>query len=300
MNNLTTITLLLTGLLFSSCGHNSFVIDASGAFEAVEILVSAEATGQIVELNLLEGESIEEGSIVGRIDTRQLELKKEQLLASSESLKSRIVDVVIQTASLKEQVDTVKKEKRRIENLLKSDAVNTKQLDDINGQLAALEKQLYALTVSLQNGNDGINNELIALDSQIAQMDDQIGKGTIVSPISGTVLVKYAERGELAMMGKALFKIADLDQMYLRAYITSGQLTQVRLGQDVTVLSDLGEGEYKSVTGKISWISDKAEFTPKTVQTKDERANLTYAVKVAVPNDGFLKIGMYGGIKFEG
>jgi HlyD family secretion protein len=300
MNNFTTITLLFSGLLFLSCGHNSVVIDASGAFETVEILVSAEAAGQIVEMNLQEGESISEGSIVGRIDTLQLELKKEQLLASSESLKSRIVDVVIQTASLKEQVDTVKKEKRRIENLLKSDAVNTKQLDDINGQLAALEKQLYALTVSLQNGNDGINNELIALDSQIAQVDDQIRKGTIVSPISGTVLVKYAERGELAQIGKALFKVADLDQMYLRAYITSGQLTQVRLGQDVTVLSDLGEGEYKTVTGTISWISDKAEFTPKTVQTKDERANLTYAVKVAVPNDGFLKIGMYGGIQFEG
>jgi HlyD family secretion protein len=286
-------------LFLSSCGNRAVSIDASGSFEAVEVIVSSEATGQILELSIAEGEKIEAGSILGKIDTLQLELKKEQLLASSESVKSKIVDVGIQTASLNEQIYTAKKEKNRIENLIKSGAVNTKQLDDINAQLASLEKQLTAQTISFQNSNKGIFSELKALDSQIAQLDDQIHKGTIISPISGTVLAKYAEKGELALMGKALFKLADLDQMYLRAYVTSGQLTGLRLGQSVTVLSDRGEGQYRSMEGKITWIADKAEFTPKTVQTNDERANLTYAVKVAVPNDGYVKIGMYGGIKFK-
>jgi HlyD family secretion protein len=298
MKKYTTTALLLAVLFFSSCGNADVEIDASGSFEAVELIVSSEASGKILELDIHEGDSVDEGSVLCRIDTVQLALKKEQLQASAQSMKSRIVDVNIQTAPLSQQIATVKKEKIRIENLIKSDAVNTKQLDDINAQLATLEKQLNAQIHSFQNGNRGISNELAAMDSQIAQLEDQIRKGRITSPISGTVLVKYAEKGELALAGKALFKIADLDQMYLRAYVTAGQLTSIKLGQKVTILSDLGVGEYKTATGKLTWISDKAEFTPKTVQTRDERANLTYAVKVAVPNDGFLKIGMYGGIKF--
>jgi len=287
-------------LMIISCGDKDSMIDASGSFEAVEIIVSSEAAGKILELNIQEGDKVTENQILGRIDTVQLELKKKQLLASSESLKSRYVDISIQTAPLIQQIDTVKKEKTRIENLLKSDAVNTKQLDDINAQLSTLEKQLSAQTTSFRNANSGIQNELIALDSQIAQLDDQIARARIISPVKGTILAAYAEKGELAVMGKPLFKIADLDKMFLRAYVTSGQLTMIKQGQSITVYSDKGEGEYRTAQGRVIWISDKAEFTPKTVQTRDERANLTYAVKVSVPNDGYLKIGMYGGIALDG
>ncbi|QEN06470.1 HlyD family efflux transporter periplasmic adaptor subunit [Oceanispirochaeta crateris] len=290
---------LIPLLLFSSCQNDETMIDASGSFEAVELFVSSETTGRILELDIQEGDTVEEGSLLGQIDTLQLKLKKEQLEATSDSIKSKKMDIQIQTAPLQQQIQTARKEKTRIENLLKSDAVNTKQLDDINAQLILLERQLEAQKTTLQNGNKGIESELKALESQMSQLEDQINKGRIISPIGGTVLVKYAERGELALPGKSLFKVADLNKMYLRAYITAGQLSLVKLGQSVTVLSDLGEGEYKALTGRITWISEEAEFTPKTVQTRDERANLTYAVKVAVPNDGTLKIGMYGGIRLN-
>jgi HlyD family secretion protein len=290
---------LIPLLLFSSCQNDETMLDASGSFEAVELIVSSETTGRILELDIQEGDTVQEGSLLGKIDTLQLELKKEQLLANSEGMKSKKMDIQIQTAPLQQQIQTARKEKTRIENLLKSDAVNTKQLDDINAQLILLERQLEAQKTTLQNGNKGIESELKALESQMSQLEDQINKGRIISPIGGTVLVKYAEKGELALPGKSLFKVADLNQMYLRAYITAGQLSLVKLGQSVTVLSDLGEGDYKERTGRITWISEEAEFTPKTVQTRDERANLTYAVKVAVPNDGTLKIGMYGGIRLD-
>jgi len=297
-NKLTILPLL--ALITISCSSGDSMIDASGSFEAVEVIVSAEASGKILDLGMQEGDKVTENEVLGRIDTEQLELKKKQLLASSEGMKSKYVDISIQTAPLIQQIATAKKEKTRIENLLKSDAVNTKQLDDINAQLSSLQKQLNARMTSFEKGNRGIDNELIALGSQIAQLDDQISKARITSPIKGTVLVKYSEKGEFAVMGKPLFKVADLNQMYLRAYVTSGQLTEIKLGQNVTVYSDKGEGDYNKTEGRITWISEKAEFTPKTVQTRDERANLTYAVKVAVPNDGFLKIGMYGGISLGG
>lgn len=290
--------LILTSLalFLGSCTNEETRIDASGSFETVEIIVSAEASGKIESFDIHEGDQVKEGQILGKIETDLLELKKEQLLSSREALKNRIVEIPVQTAALNQQIVTLKTEKIRIENLLKSDAINTKQLDDINAQLAMMEKQLYAQKVSLKNGNQGILNEMDALDSRIAQLEIQIENAVITSPISGSVLVKYAEKGEFTATGKGLLKLADMDQMYLRVYISSGQLDKVKLGQDVTVLSDFGDSEFRDYRGKLIWISDKAEFTPKTVQTKDERANLTYAVKVAVPNDGFLKIGMYGGI----
>ncbi|OQY34082.1 MAG: hypothetical protein B6241_06270 [Spirochaetaceae bacterium 4572_59] len=296
MKQIRFIVLTFLTLLLSSCANEEARIDASGSFEALEIIVSAEATGKIESLDIHEGDQLKEGQVLGKIETVLLELKREQLLASREGMKSRIMNIPIQTAALSQEIETLKAEKIRIENLLKSDAVNTKQLDDIKAQLAMMEKQIYARKVSLNNANQEIQNEMAALNSQIAQVDEQIKNSLICSPITGSVLVKYAEKGEFTINGKGLFKLADLDQMYLRAYITSGQLSRVKLGQTITVLSDFGDKEFRNYKGRITWISDKAEFTPKTVQTKDERANLTYALKVSVPNDGFLKIGMYGGI----
>jgi HlyD family secretion protein len=235
--------------------------------------------------------------VAGQIDSVQLELKREQLMANIKGVESQRPDVDLQIAATRQQIDTAMTEKKRIENLLKSDAANGKQLDDINAQIATLEKQLVAQRSSLIKSGTGITEQTAALELQIAQLDDLIRKCTITSPIDGTVLVKYAEKGEFATEGKPLFKIADLEQIFLRVYINSGQLSDIKPGQIVTVLSDSGKKKERKYTGKVTWISGTAEFTPKTVQTRDERANLVYAVKVAVKNDGYLKIGMYGGIK---
>jgi HlyD family secretion protein len=297
-----TMHIVLAGisvLVLAGCGSTKDTVDASGAFEATEILVSSEATGKILEFALAEGDELKAGDPVGRIDAVQLNLKKEQLLANIKGVESRRPDVEVQIAAIRQQIETAQTEKKRVQNLLKAEAANQKQLDDIDAQIATLEKQLDAQRTSLLSSSRGLTEDSLALELQIEQLDDQIAKCTIASPITGTVLVKYAQRGEVAVAGKALFKIADLEQMYLRAYITASQLTTVKLGDAVPVFADFGEKGSRAYTGKITWISDKAEFTPKTVQAKDERANLVYAVKVAVPNDGYLKIGMYGGIKIN-
>ena len=201
-------------------------------------------------------------------------------------------------AVLEQQIATAKTEKKRVENLLKANAATTKQLDDVNAQIAVLEKQLAASKTTLESTDEGMSSDNKALDIQIQQLEDQLTKCRIVSPATGVVLTKYAEKGELAGAGKALFKVANLDNMILRAYITNEQLTQIKIGQKVTVTADFGE-EQKQYEGTISWVSAKSEFTPKTIQTRDERANLVYAIKVSVKNDGYLKIGMYGNVKFD-
>ena len=220
-----------------------------------------------------------------------------QLLTSVKSVQSRRSDIAKQIAATKEQIAKAEKEKKRNENLLKSNAATQKQVDDIDSQLAVLQKQLAAQISTLQNSNQSVTEESSAMEIQVAQVEDQLQKSHIISPINGTVLSKYAEAGELATQGKPLFKIADIENMYLRAYIIADQLTQMKLGQEVKVFADYGEDGKREYTGKVTWISDKAEFTPKTIQTRDERANLVYAVKIAVKNDGYLKIGMYGEVK---
>lgn len=292
-----TIKLLLGSfciILVASCGNNKNGYDASGTFEATEVIVSSEASGKIIEFDIKEGNTIEKGEAVGLIDTLQLHLSKKQLEANMRTLKGRKTDINLQLASMKEQLTNMRTEKKRFENLVKSNAGNQKQVDDLNAQILILEKQISAQQNNMQIGNQGIDNESEALYVQLEQIEDKITKSTISSPINGTVLLKYAEQGELAQPGKALFKVADMDNMYLRAYITVGQLTKLQLGQEVKVLADFGADGTRDYKGTISWISDKSEFTPKTIQTKDERANLVYAVKIAVKNDGYLKIGMYG------
>jgi len=297
-NTLKIITISVI-LMTLSCKNNDRQYDASGTFEATEVIVAAEANGKIMSCNILEGRQVTEGEILGFIDTIQLYLKKLQLQTNRQAVKNRTTDIKKQLAVFQQQRATAKIEKERIEKLLKANAANAKQLDDINAQIAVIEKQIVAQKSSMESGNASLNEESSALQIQIAQLDDQIGKCYIISPINGTVLVKYAEKGEFAIQGKALFKVADLENIVLRAYVTSGQLTHLKIGQAVKVFADFGENETREYQGYISWISEKSEFTPKTIQTQDERANLVYAIKIAVKNDGYLKIGMYGQLKVE-
>ncbi|MBF0576243.1 HlyD family secretion protein [Dysgonomonas sp. GY617] len=298
MRTIKALSILIIGFLLVACGNKKGDYDASGIFETTEVIVSSEANGKILELNLEEGQIVNPDVPMGYIDTTQLYLKKMQLLASNQAVKSKQTDVPRQIAAIQQQIVTQKKEQARFENLVKSNAANQKQLDDINAQILYLEKQLAAQTEVLMNSNRGISEESSSMQIQVAQLNDQIVKSVIKSPIKGTILSKYAEQGELAVQGKALFKVGDIENMILRAYISASQLTQLKVGQTVQVFSDLGEADRKEYSGTIEWISDKAEFTPKTIQTRDERANLVYAVKIAVKNDGYIKRGMYGEIKF--
>ena len=264
--------------------------DATGTFEATEIIVSSEASGKLFYLNAEEGTRLSQGTEIGLVDTVQLYLKKLQLQASMKSVDKQRPDIRKQIAA--------KRERARVENLLKANAANQKQLDDWDSQLTVLQRQLDAQVSSLQNSTASLNEQSSSVAIQVAQVEDQLQKCHILAPINGTILAKYAEPGELASVGKPLFKIADIENMYLRAYITSSQLATVKLNDPVKVFADFGNGEKKEYNGTVTWIADEAEFTPKTILTDDERANQVYAVKIAVRNDGTIKIGMYGEVKF--
>ena len=285
--------------LFSACGSGAPKYDATGTFETTEVLVSAEASGRLLYFDIEEGMLLKAGEEVGVVDTVQLYLKKLQLEASLKSVEEQRPDILKQVAATKEQISAAQRERNRVANLLKVGAANQKQLDDAEDQLEVLRKQLVAQNSTLSNSHQSLTWQSSSVGIQVAQVEDQLKKCHITSPITGTVLAKYAEAGELTAMGTPLFKVADTEQMYLRAYITSEQLSQVKLGQKVTVFSDYGTDEHKQYLGVVTWISDTSEFTPKTILTKNERANLVYAVKIAVHNDGLLKIGMYGGVEFS-
>lgn len=280
-------------LLAVSCGKES-EFDAQGTFEATEVVISSEANGKILDFDVVEGSIVEADKPVGAIDSVQLHLQRKQLLAQHSALLGSRPDIKKQVASLREQIAKHKSELRRVENMLKDGAATQKQYDDIEAQVKILETQLDATLSTLDKNTTTINNNLLALEAQIAALDDRISKCRIVSPVSGTVLVKYAQAGELATVGKPLMKVADLDKIYLRAYFTSEQLAKVNLGDEVTVVADFGGDERYNYAGRIEWISSESEFTPKSIQTKDSRANLVYAVKIAVENDGRLKIGLAG------
>lgn len=284
-------------LILFACGGNKEKFDASGTFEAIEVIVSSEASGRILELEIQEGQFLEAGQQAGIIDSLQLHLRKMQLQASIKALESRRLDVSKQLAATRQQIATAQNELQRFQNLVEANAANQKQVDDIKAQISLLEKQLAAQQSTMMQTNQSISQEATAMDIQVAQLQDQIEKCIIKSPLDGSLLVKYAEAGELATMGKPLFKMADTRNMIFRAYVASSQLTKLQIGQQVTVFADYGEGETRQYPGIVTWISEKSEFTPKTIQARDERDNLVYAIKVAVENDGYLKIGMYGNLK---
>lgn len=286
----------LLSLLAVGCGNRDD-FDATGTFEATEVTVSAEANGRILCFDVEEGDSVEAAVPVGAIDTVQLYLQKLQLERQVASARSSRPDVHKQATALREQIAQQQTERRRVENLLKDGAATTKQLDDIDAQLKILQGQLDALLSTLHNNLASIDENSSAIELQIAQIEDRMSKCRIVSPVGGTVLAKYAEAGELAAVGRPLMKVADLGQVYLRAYFTSEQLSSLRLGQQVTVTADFGGDERIDYPGRITWIALESEFTPKSIQTRNSRANLVYAVKIAVKNDGRLKLGLYGEVK---
>lgn len=268
--------------------------DAQGTFEATEVVVSSEATGRILNFDIEEGMAIAANQAVGTIDSLQLHLQRKQLVAQQSALLASRPDVKKQVAALREQIAKQKTELRRVDNMLRDGAATQKQKDDIKAQIKILEGQLEAQLSTLDKNTSTINGNSVVLEAQIAALDDRISKCRIISPVGGTVLVKYAEAGELASAGKPLMKVANLEDIYLRAYFTSDQLANVKLGDEVKVVADFGGTERYDYTGRVAWISSESEFTPKTIQTKDSRANLVYAVKIAVENDGRLKIGLAG------
>lgn len=283
-------------LILYACGGDDHAADAYGNFEATEVIVSAEGTGKLQTFNVEEGVMLQENTVVGSIDSTQLHLKKQQLGANIKAVLSKKPDVGPQLEVIRQQITTQQKEKQRIENLLKANAATPKQLDDINAQIAVLQKQYSSTSSSLQTQISGLQSETQPLEVQIDQVRDQLNQSRVMNPISGTVLTKYVEKGEVVNYGKPLYRIANLSEMTLRVYIGAEQLSQVKLGQQVKVRTDAADGKYRETSGNVSWVASEAEFTPKIIQTKEERTQLVYAVKVKVKNDGTLKIGMPGEI----
>lgn len=286
-------TMYLLLLILAGCSRSES-FDATGTFEATEVTVSAEASGRILAFNVNEGDRIEQGQTVGTIDTVQLYLQKMQLERQIASVRSNRPDISKQVTALQEQIAQQETERTRVKRLLDDGAATTKQLDDIDASLKILNGQLEATLSTLRNNTASIDENSSSIELQIAQVEDRLAKCRIVSPVTGTVLAKYAETGELASTGRPLMKVADLDHIYLRAYFTSEQLAALQLGQEVTVTADFGANEQYKYPGHIIWIASESEFTPKNIQTRNTRANLVYAVKIAVENDGRLKIGLYG------
>jgi HlyD family secretion protein len=299
MKNFHVITILTVLLGMLSCNRNKYQYDASGVFEATEIIVSAECAGRIEDLNFVEGDALEKNQYVALIDTTQLFLQKCQLQTASNSISSKKSDISIQVAEFNERIANTEKAKLRLENMLKDSAVTLQEMDNLNTELEVSKKQLAASINSLTTSNNSIDKEVASYAIQVAQIEDKINRCYIKSPIAGTVLNKYVEVKEFASVGKPLFKIANTKEMYLRAYIISEQLNTIKIGQPVAVYTNTIDNIERSYQGRITWISNFAEFTPKTIQTKDERQNLVYSIKVAVANENEqIKIGMYGDIKF--
>lgn len=288
----------LAAWVLISCNDEGGQFDASGSFEAEETIISAEATGIILRFDVEEGQKLRAGQYLGYIDTTQLHLKKLQLQSQVRSTLSQRPDISAQLASLRVQLESAEREQARFSNLVKAGAATRKQLDDVSAHTDMLKKQIAAQESALSITTGSITSQTSPLKIQIRQIEDQLEKSRIVNPVDGTVLTTYAEANEMATPGKPLYKIADLSTVVLRAYVTGDQLPMLRLGQKVSVFVDSGPDEYRQLEGTVTWISDKAEFTPKTIQTRDERANLVYAVKIRVSNDGSLKLGMYGEVKF--
>ena len=288
-------TLVCAGLM-ASCSNDKDNFIASGSFEATEVIVSAEQSGRLMAWNVDEGNLLKSQEQVGLIDTTQLYLKLLQIEKNIGVTRTKAPDTNVQVASLREQIANAVRERNRMENLVKARAANQKQLDDATDRVKVLQKQLDAQLSTLNKSNRGVNEESSALQVQIAQIQDMLDKCHVKAPIDGTVLANYAEQGEFVAAGKPLFKLADMGNIFLRAYVTSDQISELKLNQTVKVRVDKGAKESRLYNGRITWISDKAEFTPKTVLTRDERANQVYAMKVAVTNDDYLKIGQYGEI----
>ena len=299
MNKLKPIIIILSVISMMGCGRDNDIADAYGNFEATEILISSEANGKLQEFKVLEGEKLTSGQRIGLIDTLPLYLKKKQLQARIEALNTKTINIPSQINVLIERKNVMEREKRRIENLFKEGAATQKQMDDIKGEIDVINEELNANKERLETNNKGLLSEILPIEYQIDEINDQINKSILINPVNGTVLTKYAEPFEIVNYGKPLYHIADLNVLYLRAYVGEDNLSRIKLGQKVKVYIDENKNDLREYEGTVSWISEKAEFTPKIVQTRDERVNLVYAIKVRVKNNGGIKIGMPGEVKFE-
>jgi len=296
MNNKVVLPVLLIAALIStaSCSDRNKKSDAYGTFEATEVIVSSEAIGRVLKFIIEEGQNLMTGDQVGLIDTTDLNLNRNQLMARKKAILSKLVNISTQIKVYEQQKDNLLIDKHRVKKLMKDGAATQKQLDDIEGGVKVVNMQILAVKSQKQ----GVLDEGNTIDVQIAQIKENIKKCYLVSPENGIVLTKYIEQNEITSFGKPLYKIADLTAMELKVYVSGSQLPNIKIGDEVEVLIDKNEKQNRELSGKISWISSKAEFTPKTIQTKEERVNLVYAVKIRVINDGSLKIGMPGEVNF--
>ena len=285
-------------LMLNACGNKEKEYDATGVFEATETVVCAEQNGSLTTFDVEEGDRLEQGREVALIDTVQLWLKMQQAEATKKVYRSQKPDMEKQLAAIREQLAKARQEQQRYRELVADGAAPRKMLDDADSQVEVLQRQMEALRSSLSVSTDALDRQMEAADVQREQILDQLEKCHVRTPANGTVIEKYVERGEFVATGKPLFKMADTAHMYLRAYVTSAQLQHIRIGQKAKVYADYGQGQKREYAGTVTWISSRSEFTPKTILTDDERADLVYALKVAVKNDGYIKMGMYGEVKF--
>ena len=292
-----TIAWFIVAFVLIACRNSENKYDATGTFEATETTVYAEQSGQLLHFDVTEGAELVAGNEVGVIDTVPIALRIRQLGAAKEVYASQKPDMRKQVAATKQQLEKARLEQRRYTELVHDGAAPRKTLDDAVSSVNVLERQLEAQISTLQTTDKSLDRQIHATDTQVSELADQLRKCHISSPITGCVLEKYVENGEFVTIGKPLFKVADTRQIFLRAYVTSDQLRNVKIGQHVKVMSDYGKGQTKAYDGIVTWISSQSEFTPKTILTDDERADLVYAVKISVRNDGYLKIGMYGEVK---
>lgn len=301
--NMTMIMNMKSGLVFAAlalvaagCGKN-IEYDACGQVDATQVTVSAENAGRVLSMAVEEGEEVTAGQLLGALDSVQTYLQIMELRERIAGSSSRLVDIKKQGQPNLSQLENLQNEYERYYKLLEGNATTRKQVDDLTDKIAVLKAQIAAQTQSWERGNASVRSEVQGYEIQLARLEDQLAKCRIVAPVSGTVLTRYAETGEFVTLGKPLFKVADLDQMYVRVYFSSAQLSGLKLNDTVTVIPDDGTASPKRIQGRVIWISEQSEFTPKNIQTRDERADLVYAVKVAVPNDGTLRLGMYAYVR---
>lgn len=299
MKAVNTIWTIGLAMVLASCGDKEQKNDATGVFEATETTIAAEQSGTLMAFGVCEGDEIAAGKEVGLIDTTQIWLKIKQMGVTKQVYQSQKPDMEVQIAVTRQQLDKAKQEQKRYKELVSDGASPSKMLDDATSQVELLEKQLKAQVSTLNTQLSTLNSQLSTTDVQVSQLMDQLRKCHVIAPVKGTVLEKYVEKGEFVAIGKPLFKMADTKSMFIRAYVTSAQLKNIRVGQKANVFADYGNGQKKEYEGVVSWISSRSEFTPKTILTDDERADQVYALKVAVKNDGYIKIGMYGEVQFN-
>ena len=292
MNRLVLISVFITLLMSCKGSENRF--DASGNFEATEVIISSEANGKIVLLAVEEGSRVKAGQLLAIVDSTQLDLNKKAIVSGIEAMRSTIPDVNLQLSPLNEQLNKLRADKQRLQKLFEGDVASQKSLDDINSAIEILEKQIASQKDNLNNNIRSLKKQIEAKQAELARVEDMIDRCYIKSPINGTVLTKYSQQGELTGAGRALVKVADTEKMFLRAYFTSEQLASIKIGSPVSVTADFGGDAKREYAGEIVWISDKNEFTPKNIVTSKDRADLVYPVKIAVKNDGYIKIGLYG------